>query len=238
MTSLPEQLPASFATTREALRALACYVVAPFRKARTGRIGLRAGGQGFATPPLPDGTRVIVSGDRLAVDPAVSIRITTLRAAAGFLGIPLSADPGVGADLPRFDPDAQLPVDADASFALGAWYAFADHVLRGLAVSDAAVSEAQLWPEHFDLAVQIELHGGATANVGFSPGDPSHDNPYAYVGPHDTVGLSGSYWNAPFGAVLAYDDIRSAPSPELLAEQFIAEGIDLLGAAGGRPVSG
>jgi hypothetical protein len=54
--------PARFSDTREALRALACHVVA---QARTGRISLRPTGPRFGTPAFDDGTRVMVEGDRL-----------------------------------------------------------------------------------------------------------------------------------------------------------------------------
>ena len=127
-----EPLPPRFGLTRAGLRALACYVVAPARKAATGRIGLRPTGDGFGTPPFDDGTRIVVRGDELVREPGAGARITTLRAAAEFLVVELSPDPGVGHDLPPFEPDAQLDVDATASLALGAWYAFGQQMLDGL----------------------------------------------------------------------------------------------------------
>lgn len=219
-------LPASFTSTREALRALSCYVISPARKARTGRIGLRSVGAGFGTPPFDDGSRLAVDGDRLVREPGESIAITTLPAAAAFAGVALSPDPGVGRDLPPYRPEEPLAVDRDASLALGAWYAFAQRVLDRLRAgwSGGTISEAQLWPEHFDLAVTVELANGAKVNVGFSPGDAWSDDPYAYVGPHDTAGLTGAYWNAPFGAALRYTDIESDEAT--LA--FVVEGLAAL----------
>jgi hypothetical protein len=228
MTDLASRLPASFPATRESLRMLACYVIAPARKARTGRIGLRATGDGFGTPPFDDDTRITVSGDQLAIDPGDRTRITTLRAAAEFLDISLSSDPGVGADVPPYAPDEDLLVDADASRALGAWYTFADCVLRDLAATERAMSEAQLWPEHFDLAAQLDIDRRTKVNVGFSPGDRFSPDPYVYVGPHDTDHLSDIFWNAPFGAILGYDALLSKRSPEHEARSFIARGLDLL----------
>lgn len=223
-------LPPTFAATRESLRALACYAVSAARKARTGRIGLCAFGGGFATPPFDDGTRYGVKGDELWRGHEEAAPITTLAAAAAFLGIDLSADPGVGHDLPPFAPDADLQVDAAASHALGSWYAFAERVLDRLASSapgGATTSQAQLWPEHFDLAVTVAL-GDAVAdvNVGFSPGDGFHDTPYAYVGPHDLTGLVGDFWNAPFGACLPYDVLAAAADPEATTLAFVTEGLD------------
>ena len=224
MTELRPNLPPTFAATRESLRALAAYVVAPYRKARTGRIGLRATGDGFGTPTLPGGTRVVVRGDELVLEPEASVTISTLEAAARFLDAPLSSDPGVGADLPPFDPGRPLDVDADASFALGDWYALADATLAALRGTEPSTTEAQLWPEHFDMAVQVEI---LQLNVGFSPGDGFSPEPYVYVGPHDTTALSAPYWNVSFGAMLAYGDLVSGFSPRRVAETFIAEGVRL-----------
>ena len=201
-------LPASFAETRESLRTLACYVISPARKARTGRIGLRSTGSGFGTPPFDDGSRLLVAGDQLVLEPDEAITITTLPAAAEFARIELSPDPGVGHDLPPYKPEDPLHVDATASLALGGWYAFAQRVIDTLP-GGWTISEAQLWPEHFDLAVTVELEDGARVNVGFSPGDSFSAEPYVYVGPHDTAGLEGDYWNAPFGAYFPYGRIES-----------------------------
>lgn len=223
--------PDRFHATREALRAVACYVIAPARKARTGRIGLRAHGEGFGTPPFDDGTRLLVRGDTLVWEPDRSSPLTTLRDAAAFAGVALSPDPGVGHDLPPFEPDAALAVDPASSLRLGAFYAFGQRVLDALpaALERASFTEAQLWPEHFDLAVTATLGGGARAvNIGFSPGDPHHPDPYLYVGPHDTSGLTGPYWNAPFGALVDHDHLAGTEDPVRSALDFVIEGVDLL----------
>ena len=157
-----DQLPANFAATREALRALACFVVAPARKAQGGRIGLRPTIDGFGTPVLDDGTQIAVRGDRLIREPdGGDVPITTLRAAAAFVGVDLVADPGVGHDLPPFVPDVDLAVDATASLVLGAWYRFGHEVLDALRdeLPAGSTSEAQLWPEHFDRATRSTWGG-------------------------------------------------------------------------------
>ena len=210
---LPD-LPSTFAATRESLRTLACYAISPARKARTGRIGLRPYDGGIATPPFDDGTRISVRGDELRTPAGDAVPVTTVAAAAAALGCELSSDPGVGHDLPPFDPESHLAIDAAASLALGAWYAFGQRVLDGL----PGASEAQIWPEHFDLAVTV-----SNVNVGFSPGDTFHGDPYLYVGPHDLAALDRDdpYWNAPFGAVLPY----AALADEATAAAFIDEGL-------------
>jgi hypothetical protein len=221
--------PPTFVATREALRSLACYAIAPARKARTGRIGLRPTGDGFATPPFDDGTSIVVRGDRLLAEPGVDVPITTLRAAADVLGVTLSADPGVGHDLPPFRPDEMLDVDVGASRWLGAWYGFGSRQLDRLAsvLPDATLSEAQLWPEHFDLAVVVELDA-VSANAGFSPGDSYSAEPYVYVSPFDRTGLTDAYWNAPFGAALSHSALRMARDREEASEAFLGLGLDLL----------
>jgi hypothetical protein len=226
-------LPDDFASTRESLRALACFVLAPARKARTGRIGLRPAGEGFGTPPFDDGSRLVVRGAELAFEPGGSVPITTLRAAAAFVGIALSPDPGVGHDLPPYEPDRTLAVGGEASLALGGWYSLGAQVLEQLreARPDGVITEAQLWPEHFDLAVTVTLDDGVSANVGFSPGDGFHAAPYVYVGPHVTDGLDGAFWNAPFGAVLSYERSGLADDPPAAGLAFVLEGIGLLAAA-------
>lgn len=221
--------PSNLVVTRESLRALACYAIAPARKARTGRIGLRPVGDGIGTPPFDDRTRISVTGDRLVAADRQT-RITTVRAAAEFLGIAVMPDPGVGRDLPPFTPDDELDVDADTSRWVGAWYRFGAAQLDRLSTRlvEGAVSEAQLWPEHFDLAVIVDI-GGAAVNIGFSPGDDHSPEPYVYVGPHDRSGLDGDYWNAPFGATLGHDRLRASDDPDSATEAFIDKGLRLIG---------
>ena len=43
--------------------------------------------------------------------------------------------------------------------------------------------------------------------------------------------LDDPFWNAPFGATLGYDQLRSTPSPEREARNFIAKGLALLNKA-------
>jgi len=223
-------LPPSFAATREALRAVACYVVGPWRRVRTGRIGLRPFEGGFATPPVDDGARLGVVGAELVRVPGDRHRLTTLAAAADWAGVGLTGDPGVGHDLPPLEPHAALRVDVTASQALGRWYAFGQDVLDALPRDGITVGEAQLWPEHFDLALVAEAPGRGVVNVGCSPGDGYLDQPYVYVGPHDRSGLDGDYWNAPFGAVLSHTELVAAPDAHARAVAFVVTGVHLAAA--------
>jgi hypothetical protein len=57
------------------------------------------------------------------------------------------------------------------------------------------------------------------------------------VGPWNTDGLpEGDFWNAPFGAVLAYKELLSAPDQQAAALEFLRRGADLaLQRAGEEP---
>jgi hypothetical protein len=232
-------LPATFAATRDDLHAVACFVLAPARKQATGRIALTPTPGGFGTPPFGARSRCVrVEAGDLVVDeegvPSVRRALTTVAEAAALVGIPLSADPGVGRDLPPFTPDTPLAIDPAASLALGAWYGFADEVLGELRASlepRGPASELQLWPEHFDLAFDHQPSDGRPVNLGASPGDAVSVDPYLYVGPWERDGLADAdgYWNAPFGAVLTYSALLASPTdPVEAAHAFFDRGVVLL----------
>ena len=109
-----------------------------------------------------------------------STPITTLAAAADHIGRDLLPD-----DV-ELDHD-QLDVDPSAAAFLGDWYGFAASVLEELrtgAVDGLERARVQLWPEHFDLAVELGSEAlGARAAYGCSPGDEDHPEPYLYVAP-------------------------------------------------------
>ena len=227
-----EPLPDGYAETRDSLHRLASHVLAPARKAVTGRIGLRATPGGFGTPAFGDGEQLRVEGASLVRQSGggtETIEITSLAAAADFAGVTLSADPGIGKDPPPLgDCDTPLAVQAAAAEAIGAWFAFSDAVLyefrEELATSGRSCSEVQLWPEHFDLGCSIE-----GVNFGCSPGDGYLAEPYIYVGPWNTEGLpDGAFWNAPFGAVLPYKELLTVSDQHGAALDFLRRGAVLV----------
>jgi hypothetical protein len=240
MTTLLEPLPDTYEETRDALHRLASHVLAPARKAVSGKIGLRPTPRGFGTPPFGDGRRLRVEGASLVRERSGDTEatdITSLAAAAAFADVALSADPGIGHDPPPLgDCDVLLAVDTAAADAIGAWFAFSDAVLyelrEELATAGRSSSEVQLWPEHFDLACDIE-----GVNFGCSPGDGYLAEPYVYVGPWDTEGLpDGGFWNAPFGAVLPYKELLNASDQHGTALDFLRRGAGLaLQRAGEEP---
>ena len=204
-------LPASLASTRHALHRVAEHVVSPARHAVTGRIGLRPAPGGFTTPSFgDDGRTVAVEGVDIVVRDSAGERrapLTTIRAAAEYVGV----EPGAPADVytpsTPLDPDAPLDLDPEAAALLAEWYATGQQALSRLAeeIAEDKPSEAQLWPEHFDLGITA-----AAVNYGVSPGDEHVVDPYLYVGPHGgPPGDGDEFWNAPFGAVRTIHDIGS-----------------------------
>ena len=145
-----DELPPTFATARDGLHRLACYVLGPAARAGTGHIGLRATPGGFGTPASPDGSSVAVRGAELVVGERTA-PITTLRDAAALAGVELSPDPDVGSDIPPFEPDADLAVDDAGALALGDWYALGDAALARISIGDLTAATYVARSEGFPL---------------------------------------------------------------------------------------
>ena len=209
-----QALPPGFASTVDALHRVAEQIVAPARKPDN-EIALEATPGGFGTPEFDyKGQRrqVRVEGSEL-VDGRRRAALTTLEDARALVADlvprgPLSADP--------------LHVDAEASARLADWYAFGVDILAAFA--DRAASPVRLWPEHFDIAIEM-----GEVTYGFSPGDEHHPEPYAYVGPW-TPPPAGELWNATGfpGAELTYAELLHAHDPRQAALDFLTTRRDAL----------
>lgn len=185
-------LPSGFAATRTELHRIALEVLKPARERVTGRFGLRALPGGFGTAPFGDVMQIHVDATELVVREGTTI--------------------------------TREPIDGvatDAAAALASWFAFAAGVLEELRAETALEHDPtppQLWPEHFDVAVELgaEAHG-VRAGYGASPGDELHAEPYLYVVPW-TAAVRGELWNATaftgaelsYAELLATDDRRQA----------------------------
>ncbi len=221
--SLPAILdPERLATTRGAWHAVAEHVVAPVRHRAVRRIGLQVTPGGFGTGPLPDVTEVRVAGGELVVG-STHAPLTTLGDAARAAGLDGPVDLGLYAAQTPADPDRALTVDPAAADALAAWYALGAAVLARWRAEAAGETptDATLWPEHFDLALDLGAEGHR-ANYGASPGDPANPLPYLYVGPWEA--RAGDFWDAGTYARLPYDELRSSTDPEARALEFFARG--------------
>lgn len=230
-------LPAGFAATRAAMHALAEHVLCAARYASNGKVGLRFTKGGFGTPFFAgqlETRQARVEGTDLVLErhPGVADRspIATLGHAAAFLGVAPGAPSAVFAPTTPGDPDAVLTVDAASSEALGAWYGFCASVLEQVRDEAPDASRVQLWPEHFDIAVDFgDAETGARANYGGSPGDAAHPEPYLYVGPWEAQ--RGEFWNESFGATLGYRQILGsgdAGAQRTVALDFLRRGRGLL----------
>jgi hypothetical protein len=184
--------------TRRSLHALAARVISPLRVQATGNeIALQVRPGGFGTPELPEGGWVGIDGTdvvRVDADGAEDrTAITSLLDAADFVGL----DDRAG-DLPA----DRLEVHAGAAQVLADAWARGDEALAGLAAEAAAgddVSPIHLWPEHFDIAIELGAEArGRRATYGVSPGDDEHSEPYAYVAPWTAPRRTGpaTFWNA------------------------------------------
>lgn len=233
-----DPLPDKYGTTRQALHQVAFFAVAPKRFAHTGKLGLRYTAGGFGTPFFVghSGTddQVRVTSDLLIHqigDEVRSTRITNLDAATQFLGLTYQEgwfdafhDP-----LSSVGQHTLLDVDGVASAAVGDWFGFATHVLERLRTSGAEdMSRVELWPEHFDAAVEGgSSDRGERASYGASPGDDDRPEPYLYITPWGQVDESDPFWNAESftGAVLGHSELRAAPDPYRAALEFLEEGL-------------
>jgi hypothetical protein len=214
----------TLSTTRDALHQVAEHVLAAAQARAGAGIRLRYVPGGFETlVGLPDGRRIAVVGDRIVVRGSGQTResaLTTLGAAAEFVGVAAGLPPGIYSPATPLDDDAPLAVDAAAAAALSEWFGLADEALRRFGAQVAGKAQQPvLWPEHFDIGITADA-----VNYGASPGDQHVAEPYLYVGPHAGPPQRDEFWNASFGAVRTRTDVRSVAD----AVDFFSAGRDRL----------
>jgi hypothetical protein len=218
----------ALARTRGSWHILAEQVLAPARRHANGKIGLRFTRGGFGTTFFGADEQM-----RIAVEGLIVVRegeltshpITTVAAAARVVGI----EPGAPADLYTpttvFAPEAPLEVDALSARFLGDWFGFGASVIeewRAAATAEDAPERVQLWPEHFDLSVDLGAEAaGARGTYGASPGDDAHPAPYLYVTPWATP--SGAFWNEGAFASLSLEAFADATDQRAAALDFFAQ---------------
>jgi hypothetical protein len=235
--TLPAVTP-GLVRTREALHAVAERVMAPAREHANGKIGLRFTRGGFGTPFFGEDAQLRMLGRELVVQEGERERtapIDSLAQAAAHVGDALLPSATATAKGPL--EDDPLDIDAAAAAFLGDWCGFATSVLEQLRASvgdEAEPSRVQLWPEHFDVSVELGAEtAGKRAGYGASPGDEQHTEPYLYVVPWGQTpgselwqasGFSGA--ELPYGALLA---AGSGSAQRELALDFFAERLGALG---------
>lgn len=233
-------------TTRIALQRVATHVLARWRHQRIGRFGLRPTTDGFATPAVDGDTAeaLRVAPGALLHEASGRTRVhrigagTTLAELAEFVAVDLGVAFSAGEDTPEMgDPEGALGIEPVATATIGAWFGLGGqalrHVLATLADPVAATPSAvQLWPEHFDVSLDLAWGPGDDdrVNLGASPGDGGIAEPYLYVGPWgDHRPGGGSYWNEPFGAVRRRAELGGGAMSGAVG--FLVEGLDRLHAA-------
>ncbi len=225
--------PDGLVATRVSLHRLAEHLMSPARAQANGKIALRFTRGGFGTPFFGDDVQLRVAGDQLIVQDfggERSARITTLGEMAAHVA------PHLAPDTPITDADRPLSVDPVAAGFLGDWFGFGASVLeevRSNVGDEHEPSRVQLWPEHFDLAVEL---GGETdgrrAGYGASPGDEHHPLPYLYVTPWADVPTGPLWQTQPFpGAELGYAALLDASDQRAAALRFFGERLSALGVA-------
>jgi len=227
-------LPEGFADNVSVLHRVAAELVAPARKPDN-EIALTATPGGFGTPEFEfEGTRrqVRVEGSELvhrAGEEERRAALTSLREGASVIAdlLPLGS---------VLD-DEPLHISPPAARALAEWYEFGDEILNrlvALAAPGDAATEPRLWPEHFDIAIELgPEERGARANYGFSPGDEAHAEPYLYVGPWSAE-VSGELWQARGfnGAEMGYSELLAADDQATAATGFLTTRWDALSQQG------
>ena len=150
--------------TRRALHAVAEQVLAgpQYRSAGTIRLNITPGGFGQVKGPLR------VEGDELVGERGrVPLRGTITELAAA-VAVEPGAPEGLYSDHAELGPADPIDVDPAAAAEIADWLARGDQALRALAPD----VEPVLWPEHFDLGIQLD-----EVNYGISPGDAGHRAP-------------------------------------------------------------
>lgn len=231
-------LSPGYVETVASLNQVAFFAMAPARHAANGKVGLRYTYRGFGTPFFGNDVQVRIEDDRLVVQERDEVRdrsITTVRAATEFLGVPYREKWGPEwHDPPRpVDPDQSLRLDAGAAHIASDVIGFAFSVLEQLRYESLTSdpSRVQLWPEHFDVAVDIgDSDRGQRAAFGVSPGYAAHPEPFVYVSPWDKSNLDDSFWNADSfgGAIFEYSELLGADDQRQTALTFLSRGRELL----------
>lgn len=231
-------LPEGYVETVSAIGQVAFFAMAPARHTVNGKVGLRYTHGGCGTPFFGDDVQVRIEEDRLVAQKGPSVRteqMTTVRAASEFFGVPYAPMWGPKWHDPPIpvNPEQLLPIDPAGVVAASDIVGFAFSVLEQLRF-DALTSDpsrVQLWPEHFDVAVEIgDEHRGQRAGYGVSPGYAKHGEPFVYVSPWEKSRLKDPYWNADFfeGSILEYSHLLHANDQRGTALEFLRHGLELL----------
>lgn len=207
----PELTTAQIAATRQSLQMIAEHLMSADLHRHTGRIGLRQTPGGLGTPTfIVDGmTRQLrVTNAGLIVrhgDDRTTHAVTSLGRLADDAAITPGAPTEVYSPTTECDLDAPLVFDPAAVDHLARFLQIGAEALARFATihSDEEPTAAQLWPEHFDLAIAMN-----EVNYGACLGDAALELPYFYVAPW--AAPTGEFWTETWGAALTWDTTATA----------------------------
>jgi hypothetical protein len=231
---------AGYTSTRRDLQRVATHILARARFNAVGRFGLRVTPNGIGTPLFgPDGEAIRIAGDTLirefrqggaARSTAIGLAGRSLGQLAEFAGLELTPTFSVGSDTPGLgDVGAPVTLDGEAAADVMAWLRVGSSALDRILVRARQPSVAQVWPEHFDIGIDVLTDHGRV-NFGASPGDADIPDPYAYVSPwEESRPGDPTFWNASFGAVMMRGPgtTRADAVDDVVA--FFGTGLRLLG---------
>jgi hypothetical protein len=230
---VPVADPGRLAVTRRSWHTVAEHVLAPFRFQACSKIGLRYTPGGMGIPFVRSGgvdVQLRVDESGLVADRGSETRapLTTVRATADAAGVAVGARTGLYEPTTAGEPDEPLPVDGDSAARLADWFGFGASVLEEMraAAPDGSSTRVQLWPEHFDLSIDLgDEAAGQRGTFGASPGDDRHPLPYLYVTHWGPV-AEDPYWDdsAFGGASLGYDRLVGAEDQRRAALEFLSAG--------------
>ncbi|MEE9414022.1 MAG: hypothetical protein V3V01_01985 [Acidimicrobiales bacterium] len=234
-------IPKRFAKCRTDLHRLAYSVVAEARRRANTKLGLRFTKDGFGTPffndpTMGDDVQVRVEGTELVLQQGSEVSrqtITTLSAAARFVGVVPGTDAAEDNSPELGDVEEELIIDEESVAFAADWFGFSTSALEEVRIIPSAkdVSRVQLWPGHFDIAIEMgSAERSQRASYGASLGDDGHEEPYLYVAAFGDVDESNSFWNddAFSGASVLYSDLLEEPDPREAAIEFFQTGNQLL----------
>ena len=186
----------SLVGTRQQLHGIAECLLAGPEYRDTGEIALRVAAGGFETSAGP--ARRLV-GTELVTDDTRIPAAGTYADLAARLGVEfgrpeLNYPDGSGARA-----DHVVDLDPHSARVITDWFELGEAALRRLDPGQSPI----LWPEHFDVAVELEGHA-----FGVSPGDDDHPTPYAYVSHRGHA--DHEFWNVAFGALRDMTEVGSA----------------------------
>ncbi|MCA9320830.1 MAG: hypothetical protein KDB53_08855, partial [Planctomycetes bacterium] len=118
---------------------------------------------------------------------------------------------------------------------LASWFRSALELIDDLRGEFAQLSEARVWPHHFDLGALLPLSGAGERGlgIGFSPGDQHYDQPYFYCSPYPSPAgrlpeLDWGHWHQDgfLSAILTAEALLGAESMEQAAREYVRSAID------------